>query len=167
MFSFSFELLFGALKRKALMLTLRDWVILTLYIRELGECLLQLSLATKIGDSAGERHSCSDCCSASWPLVKQTPIEEGSLVVSRPSNQEGGDRSEVDEGNMIGVAFFDLGEADQCWIREEMRRVLEEIEAIKMREKLACYLKPRGGVVRKADTTKASTSKVSGTTRTT
>jgi hypothetical protein len=48
-----------------------------------------------------------------------------------------------------------------------MRRVLEEIEAIKMREKLACYLKPRGGVVRKADTTKASTSKVSGTTRTT
>jgi hypothetical protein len=39
-------------------------------------------------------------------LVKQTPIEEGSLVVSRLSNQEGGDRSEVDEGNMIGVAFF-------------------------------------------------------------
>jgi hypothetical protein len=69
------------------------------------------------------------------------------MAVSRPSGQEAGHQSQVNKGNVIGVAFGDLGEADQCRIREEMREELNEIEAIKMQEKLACYQKTRGGVV--------------------
>jgi hypothetical protein len=54
---------------------------------------------------------------------------------------EAGDRSraEVDQRNVIGVAFGDLPEDDQRRIKDEMRCELEEIEAAKMREKLACY----------------------------
>jgi hypothetical protein len=82
------------------------------------------------------------------------------MAADKPSGQ-GGNWSEVDERNVIGVTFGELAEEDQRRIREEMRRELEEVEAMKMREKLACYQKTRGGVVQKADTTKVSTSKAS------
>jgi hypothetical protein len=87
-----------------------------------------------------------------------------ALAANKPSEQEGGNRSEVDDGNVIVVTFGDLTEEDQRCIREEMRRELEEVEAMKMREKLACYQKMRGGVVQKADTAKVSASKVSSST---
>jgi hypothetical protein len=83
------------------------------------------------------------------------------MVAGRPSGQEVGNRSKADKGNVTGVAFGDLGEADQRRIGEEMRKEVEEIEAVKMREKLACYQKTRGSVVQKADTGEASASKVS------
>jgi hypothetical protein len=86
------------------------------------------------------------------------------MAANKPSEQEGGNRSEVDDGNVIVVTFGDLTEEDQRCIREEMRRELEEVEATKMREKLACYQKMGGGVVQKADTAKASASKVSSST---
>jgi hypothetical protein len=70
----------------------------------------------------------------------------------------------VDEGNMIGVMFKDLAEEDQRRIWEEMRREMEEVEAAKMHEKLACYQKTKGGVVQRADTAKASLSKVNSST---
>jgi hypothetical protein len=66
----------------------------------------------------------------------------------------------LDDGNVIAVAFRDLTEEDQCRIREVMRLELEEVEAMKMHEKLACYQKARGGVMQKVDTIKASSSKV-------
>jgi hypothetical protein len=62
--------------------------------------------------------------------------------------------------------FGDLAEADQRRIKEEMRKELEEIEVARLREKLAWYQKTRNGVVQKADTTKASSSKVNPTTLT-
>jgi hypothetical protein len=40
---------------------------------------------------------------------------------------------------VIGVALSNLSEEHQCRIKEEMRRELEEIEAVRMREKLTCY----------------------------
>jgi hypothetical protein len=61
---------------------------------------------------------------------------------------------------MIGVVFRDLEEEDQCRIREEMHHELEEVEVVKMQEKLACYQKMRGCVMQKADMTTASSSKV-------
>jgi hypothetical protein len=61
------------------------------------------------------------------------------MAASKPSGQEGGNWFEVDERNVIGVTFSDLTQEDQCHINEEMRHELEEIEAAKMREKLACY----------------------------
>jgi hypothetical protein len=61
---------------------------------------------------------------------------------------------------VIGVAFRDLVEEDQRQIKEEMRCELGEIEAMKMREKLTCYPKTRRGIMQKADTAKASSSKV-------
>jgi hypothetical protein len=61
---------------------------------------------------------------------------------------------------MIGVVFRDLEEEDQCRIREEMHHELEEVEVVKMHEKLACYQKMRGCVMQKADMTTASSSKV-------
>jgi hypothetical protein len=62
---------------------------------------------------------------------------------------------------VIGITFGDLSEEDQRRVKGEMRHKLEEIEAVKMWEKLACYQKTRGGVVQKADTVKVSASKVS------
>jgi hypothetical protein len=41
-----------------------------------------------------------------------------------------------------------------------MKRELEELEAIRMREMLVCYQKTRNGVVKKADIAKPSSSKV-------
>jgi hypothetical protein len=67
---------------------------------------------------------------------------------------------------VVEVIFGDLAEADQRRIKEEMRKELEEIEVARLREKLACYQKTRNGVVQKADTTKASSSKVNPTTLT-
>jgi hypothetical protein len=61
---------------------------------------------------------------------------------------------------VITVAFGDLAEEDQRWIKEEMKRELEEVEARKMQEKLVCYQKTRSNIVQKADTIKASSSKV-------
>jgi hypothetical protein len=90
---------------------------------------------------------------------RQQPIER--KAASKPSGQEPRGRSEIDEGNVIAVTFGDFSEEDQCRIQEEMRWELEEVEAMKMCEKMSCYQKTRGGIVQKADTTKASTSKVS------
>jgi hypothetical protein len=47
------------------------------------------------------------------------------MATSKLSGQGGGSRFEVDEGNVIGVAFGDLAKEDQCRIREEMRLELE------------------------------------------
>jgi hypothetical protein len=41
-----------------------------------------------------------------------------------------------------------------------MRHEMEEVEAAKMCDKLACYERTRGGVIQKRDTTKASAPKV-------
>jgi TRAP-type C4-dicarboxylate transport system substrate-binding protein len=65
-----------------------------------------------------------------------------------------------------GVAFEDLSKEDQRRIKEEMRRELEEVEAAKKKENLACYQKMRGGVVQKGDTSKASSSKVNSSSLT-
>jgi hypothetical protein len=42
-----------------------------------------------------------------------------------------------------------------------MKKELEEVEVARLHEKLACYQKTRNGVVQKADTARASASKVS------
>jgi hypothetical protein len=60
------------------------------------------------------------------------------MAVGKPSRQETRNRSEIDPKNAIRVGMDDLLEDDQCRIREEMKKDLEELEAIRMREKLAC-----------------------------
>jgi hypothetical protein len=89
------------------------------------------------------------------------------MAAGKPSGQ-GGSKSEVDDGNIIAVELGDLAEEDQCQRRiwEEMKKELEEVEATKMREKLDCYQKIRGGVVQKADTIKALSSKVNSSSLT-
>jgi hypothetical protein len=77
------------------------------------------------------------------------------MAAGKPASQGAGDRSEVDEGNVVEVTFGDLAEADQRRIKEEMKKELEEVEAARLREKLACYQKTRNGVVQKADTARA------------
>jgi hypothetical protein len=83
------------------------------------------------------------------------------MAAGKPASQGAGDRSEVDEGNVVEVTFDDLAEADQCRIKEEMKKELEEVEEARLRGKLACYQKTQNGVVQKADTTRALASKVS------
>jgi hypothetical protein len=61
------------------------------------------------------------------------------MAASKPSGQGGGKRSEVNEGNMVEVTLGDLPKEEQRRVKEEMKRELEELEAIRMREKLACY----------------------------
>jgi hypothetical protein len=82
------------------------------------------------------------------------------MVASKPSGQGGGKRSNVDEGNVVEVTLGDLPEEEQRRVKEEMRWELEELEAIKMCEKLACYQKTWNGVVQKADTAKDSSPKL-------
>jgi predicted GTPase len=82
------------------------------------------------------------------------------MAASKPSGQGGGKRSEVDEGNVVVVTLSDLPEEEQHRVKEEMKKELEELEAIRMHERLACYQKTWSGVVQKADTAKASLSKV-------
>jgi hypothetical protein len=60
------------------------------------------------------------------------------MAVGKSSRQETRNRSEIDPKNAIRVGMDDLLEDDQCRIREEMKKDLEELEAIRMREKLAC-----------------------------
>jgi hypothetical protein len=81
-------------------------------------------------------------------------------MMGRSSGKGGGGRSEVDDGIVIMVILVDLTEEVQHRIQEEMKKELEEVEATKMREKLAWYQKIMGGVMQKADTVKASSSKV-------
>jgi hypothetical protein len=50
---------------------------------------------------------------------------------------------------VIGVTFGDLSEEDQRRIKLEMRHEMEEIEAVRMRETLACYQKMRGASCRR------------------
>jgi hypothetical protein len=89
------------------------------------------------------------------------------MAAGKPSGQ-GGSKLEVDDGNIIAVELGDLAEEDQRQRRiwEEMKKELEEVEATKMREKLDCYQKIRGGVVQKADTIKALSSKVNSSSLT-
>jgi hypothetical protein len=54
------------------------------------------------------------------------------MAAGKPSSPEDVSRSDIDEGNVIGVTFGDLSEEDQHHIREEMRHELEEVEAAKM-----------------------------------
>jgi hypothetical protein len=74
------------------------------------------------------------------------------MAAGKTASHGTGDRSEVDEGNVVEVTFGDLAEADQRRIKEEMKKELEEVEAARLREKLVCYQKIRNGVVQKADT---------------
>jgi hypothetical protein len=67
---------------------------------------------------------------------------------------------------VIGVAFEDLADEDQRRIKEEMFHEMEEVEVVKMREKLACYQKMRGGVVQKVDMAAASSSKLNASSLT-
>jgi hypothetical protein len=83
------------------------------------------------------------------------------MATGKPSGQGTRDQSEVDEGNVVEVTFGNLADADQCQIRDEMSKELEEIEAARLREKLACYHKTRNVVVQKVDTAKVLASKVS------
>jgi hypothetical protein len=84
----------------------------------------------------------------------------GVMMAGRKSDQEVGSRSEINKNNVMGVAFGDLADEDQRWIKEEMCHELEEVDATKMCEMLACYQKTRSGVVQKSDTIKASSSMV-------
>jgi hypothetical protein len=93
--------------------------------------------------------------------VQQAPIGSRRIAAGKPASQGGGDWSEVGEGNVVEVTFGDLAEADQRRIKEEMKKELEKVEAARLREKLAGYQKTRNGVVQKADTARASASKVS------
>jgi hypothetical protein len=82
------------------------------------------------------------------------------MVANKPSMQEGGNRTVIDLKSMIRVGLGDLPDEDQHRIKEEMRREMEEVEATKMCDKLACYQRTRGGVVQKGDTAKATAPKV-------
>jgi hypothetical protein len=46
------------------------------------------------------------------------------MVAGKPGSQGGGDRSEVDEGNVVEVTFDDLAEADQRRIKDVTPLVL-------------------------------------------
>jgi hypothetical protein len=59
----------------------------------------------------------------------------------------------VEERNMIRVTIGDLAEEDQ-------HRIKEENEVTKLHEKLAWYQKMRNKVMQKADTARASSSKI-------
>jgi hypothetical protein len=88
------------------------------------------------------------------------------MAAGKPSGQEAGSRSEIDGRNVVVVVFGDLAKEDQRQIKEEMCHKLEEVEAAKMRDKLACYQKTRSDVVQKLDTAKASSSKVNSSSLT-
>jgi hypothetical protein len=62
----------------------------------------------------------------------------------------------VDACNTISVAMEDLSEED----RRAMERELEEEMAERQHKKLACFQKTCHGVIKKADTTAASNTKV-------
>jgi hypothetical protein len=119
-----------------------------------------ISTPTEIGDSTGDDDLKRDRCQASPVGSLEGQPKERAMAANKPSGQETRSRAEVDQRNVIGVTFSDLPEDDQRRIKDEMRCELEEIEAAKMREKLACYQRTRSGVVQKADTTKATSSKV-------
>jgi hypothetical protein len=119
-----------------------------------------VSTPTEIGDSAGDDDLKRDCCQASQVGSLEGQPKERAMAANKPSGQETGSRAEVDQRNVIGVTFSDLPEDDQRRIKDEMRCEVEEIEAAKMREKLACYQRTRSNVVEKADTAKATSSKV-------
>jgi hypothetical protein len=82
------------------------------------------------------------------------------MVAGKPSGKDGGSWTEIDPKNMFRVTFEDLPEEDQRQIKEEMRRKMEEVEATKLRNKLACYQRTRGGIIQKEDTAKATALKV-------
>jgi hypothetical protein len=86
------------------------------------------------------------------------------MAANKSLGQGGGKRSEVDERNMVEVMLGDLPKEEQCRVKEEMKRELEELETIRMHEKLACYQKTQNGVVQKANIAKASSSKVNPST---
>jgi hypothetical protein len=65
------------------------------------------------------------------------------MATGKPSGQGTRDQSEVHEGSVVEVTFGNLADADQCQIRDEMSKELEEIEAARLHEKLACYHKTR------------------------
>jgi hypothetical protein len=66
------------------------------------------------------------------------------------------DGTGVDARNAINVAMEDLAEED----RRAIERELEEEMAERRRKKLACFQKMRDSIVKKADTTNASDTKV-------
>jgi hypothetical protein len=82
------------------------------------------------------------------------------MAASKLSRQETENRTKIDLKNMIGVGHGDLPEEDQRWIKVEMRRELEEVEATKMCDKLACYQRTRSDIVQMVDTVKATVSKL-------
>jgi hypothetical protein len=82
------------------------------------------------------------------------------MVVGKPSGHEAGNRSEINKGNVMGVALRDVPEEEERQVKEGMRWEIEEVEATRMHEKLACYQKMWNGVVQKADTAMASSCKV-------
>jgi hypothetical protein len=98
-----------------------------------------VSTPTEIGNSTRDDDLKRDRCQASSVGSLEGQPKERAMAVNKPSRQETGSRAEVDQRNVIGVAFGDLPENDQRRIKDEMRCELEEIEAAKMREKLACY----------------------------
>jgi hypothetical protein len=69
------------------------------------------------------------------------------MAAGKPSGQEPRNRYEIDPKNTTRVRLDDLPKEDQRQIREEMRCELEEVEAAKMCDKLACYQKTRSAVV--------------------
>jgi hypothetical protein len=117
-----------------------------------------VSTPIEIGDSAGDHDLKRDHYQALPVGSLEGQPKERAMAANKPSGQETGSRAEVDQRNVIGVAFGDLPEDDQRWIKDEMRCELEEIDAAKMREKLACYQRTRSGVVQKADTAKVNPS---------
>jgi hypothetical protein len=111
-----------------------------------------ISTPTEIGDSAGDDDLKRDHCQASPVGSLEGQPKERAMAANKPLGQETRSRAKVDQRNVIRVAFGDLPKDDQRRIKDEMRCELEEIEATKMREKLACYQRTRSGVVQKADT---------------
>jgi hypothetical protein len=71
--------------------------------------LHQQKLASPLGSDDLKK----DHCQASPVGSLEGQLKERAMAVNKPSGQEIGSRAEVDQRNMIGVAFGDLPEDDQ------------------------------------------------------
>jgi hypothetical protein len=66
-----------------------------------------------------------------------------------------GDDSHIDPRHVIEVTMEDNSELDMTVLQREM----EECEAARLRDKLACLQKTRSGVIKKMDTASSSSKK--------
>jgi hypothetical protein len=98
-----------------------------------------------------------------WQLLqvyhsRSTPPANQEGVITDPKGSKATmvDGAGVQARNAINVAMEDLTEEDRKEVECELKEELVEMQ----RRKLACFQKTRNGVVKKADTTTASSAKV-------